>query len=445
MGNGSANYWLQTFRLASRNLFRNKRRTSITLVSIALSVALTSFMRFFTYGSHQEIIDEVVELTTGYLQVSAYGWIESRRNLNRALDYTAELEKELEHPDVTVISPRIESGALAASGDHSAFVHVQGADPTREKMVTKVFERIKKGDYLAEDYRAKEGKEGVEIHQIVVGQRLADNLEADVGSEISLVGSRFDGSTGAVIARIVGIVKTGNPELDGNYVWTDLQTSRELFSPGNPEQGIVRYTSIALGAKNALVAKRIYDDLSERFPRPQTELSPENSRNYDPVVLYWDDLNQDLVQYLVLDQLGNEVTLAFLIIIMASGVLTTVEMSLHERKREFGILMAIGTRGSQLIRVVLLEVILLLFWGMLPGILIGVGVGYYFQFNPIVLGGEFSEAVQEMGGVSTLRAIVDFQETYIAILSLAIPSLVLSYLAIRRIPKLKPVEVINTL
>jgi len=433
------------FRLASRNLFRNKRRTYITMVSIALSVALTSFLRFLTYGTHQENIDQVVELTTGYLQVAAYGWVESRRRLDRAVDYTEDLEKKLKHPDIQAISPRITSGALAAKDEHSAFVQVQGGAPDKEKQVSSLHTRIVEGRYLDPDFAATENEDGVTVYQAIIGVRLADNLDAKVGSIISIVGSRFDGSTGAALVKILGIIKTGNPELDGNYVWTDLNAARELFAPGNPERGIVRYTSIVLGTKDALVAQDVYDDLDERFPVPETELPPEYSRTYDPVLLYWDDLNQDLVQYLLLDQIGIEITLTFLILIMASGVMTTVEMSLHERQREFGILLAIGTRGSHLIKVVMLEVFLLLLFGIIPGLVLGMGGGYYLELNPVELGGELGEAIQEMGSVVTIRAIVNLQETYIALLTLMLPSLGLSYLTIRKIPKLNPVEVIGTL
>lgn len=415
------------------------------MVSIALSVALTSFMRFLTYGTHQENIDQMVELTTGYLQVAAYGWVESRRRLDRAVDYTEELEKKLQHPDIEAISPRISSGGLVARKEHSAFVQVQGGAPEQEMQVSNLHKKIISGQYLQQDFQIEENDEGVRIYQAIIGTRLADNLEAEVGSIVSIVGSRFDGSTGAALVKIQGIVKTGNPELDGNMLWTDLRTARELFAPGNPEEGIVRYTSIVLGAKNPLVAEDIYDDLKKRFPVPETELPPEYARNYDPVVLYWDELNQDLVQYLLLDQIGNEITLTFLILIMASGVMTTVEMSLHERKREFGILMAIGTRGSHLIRVVMLEIFLLLLFGIIPGLALGMGFGYYLELNPIELGGEMGKAIQEMGSVVTIRAIVNLQETYIALLTLMLPSLGLSYLAIRKIPRLNPVEVIGTL
>ncbi|MCB1168787.1 MAG: ABC transporter permease [Leptospiraceae bacterium] len=436
---------MAVFRLAFRNLFRNKRRTTITLVSIAFSVALTSFMRFLTFGTHQENIDQMVGLTTGYIQVAGYGWIESRRRLERAVDYTEELQQKLKHPDILAISPRIEAGALVARKEHSAFVRVQGANPEKEKHVTSLYRRVKEGEYLESGFVAAKNKDGVLIHQAIIGQRLATNLEAEVGSVISIVGSRFDGSTGAALARVVGIVNTGNPELDGTYLWTDLETARILFAPDSQDQGLRRYTSIALATENPLIAEDVYDDLKDRFPTPVTELPPEHSRVYDPVVLFWDDLNQDLVQYLLLDQIGNEITLMFLILIMASGVMTTVEMSLHERQREFGILMAIGTRGAHLIKVVMLEVFLLLLFGILPGLIIGMAGGYYLQFNPIDISGDLGKAMQEMGSVVTVRAIVNFQETYIAILSLMIPSLALSYLAVRKIPRLHPVEVIGTL
>jgi len=341
-------------RLALRNLFRNRRRTIIALVSISLSVALTSLMRFLTFGVHQENIEQVVELSTGYMQVAAYGWLESRRQLDRAVDYTEELQQKLKHPAIKHVSPRIESGALIAFRENSAFVQVHGASPDQEKKVTNVHEYVVEGQYLEgglkqEPRERNQAVDQTPVYDIMIGHRLASNLEVSLGDEVSIVGTRFDGSTGAILGQVQGIIKTGNPGLDGSKVWTDLTAARQLFAPDDPERDLRRYTSIVLGSSSALEAKDQYQDLKELFPRPETELEPEFARNYEPVLHLWDELNQDLVQYLLLDRIGNEVTMSFLILIMAAGVMTTVEMALHERRREFGILMAIGTRGSHLV------------------------------------------------------------------------------------------------
>lgn len=435
------------FRMAFRNLFRNKRRTIITLLSIVFAAFLISFMRFFTYGVHQESIKQAVGLSTGYLQVAAYGWIESGHSLERAMDYTPEIRKTiLSVPGVTGVSRRIRSGALVSYHDSSKFVDVLGFDPVDEKKVTDLQDYVISGTFLSESYSPEQPASGKPIvYEGMIGYKLADYLGVKPGSELSLVSSQFDGSVGAILFRVTGILRANHSRLDSNQIWIHLKTAERLFGPGDPANHVVRYTSLAIGTKNIFTAEDVERKLKQIYPSPKTAEAPEDSDVYDPVALGWRDLNRDLIQYLTLDQIGNEVTYIFLLIIMAFGVLATVEMSVYERTREFGILLALGTRSGQIVTMVMLEVVMLLGIGIFIGIGIGAALGYYYDVNPIILSGETADMYVEFGSVVTMRAMVNFQETYIAVLSLALPSILFSYMATRRVHHLKPAEIINVL
>ncbi len=435
-------------RMSYRNLLRNKRRTIITLSSIIFAAFLTSTTRYFTYGTHRDMVEHAIGLGTGYIQITAYGWLESGRRLERALDFTDELQNKLNRAGIKTFSPRIESGALASHGSESRFVIARTFDPAREMKITNIHKKVKSGTYLSEDsivgYKRIDENREIPVYAAIIGYKLAEFLNLKVGDELTLVTSQFDGSVGAILTRIEGIIRADNTTIDSSTVLLNLEAGRVLFAPGSGSE-FERYTSLALPADNPTESLDLARKLKELFPAPVTADAPEDSFNYDPVVMNWEELNQDLVQYLIMDQFGNEVIIVILLLVMAFGILTTVELSIHERNREFGILMAIGTRNNIILKMVLIEVSLLLGMGIVIGILMGAALSLYFQLNPIVLTGDYADMAVDYGSVVAIRPILDFTETYIAIAALAIPSLIFSYLGARRIRKLKPAEIIATL
>lgn len=432
--------------LATRNLLRNRRRSLITLLSIVFAAMLTSSVRFLIYGTFQETFNEVLGLSSGYVQIAAFGWGDTH-SLERSLDWTPELDHRIRIPGVSQISPRIEANALLSFSKETRFAKVVAFDPAREVSVTDLERKLKEGVFLTTEGVARRvkgrGGAGRPIYQAVIGYRMARDLRLEVGRTITLVGSHFDGSVGAIEADIVGILQTNYGVLDSDTVFLSLPGGEDLFAPGDESQ--IRYTNLAIGLDDAQEADRIIDRLRKIFPVPAGETDPEHSRNYDPVVVTWQDLNQELVQLYLLKRTSNEVMLVFLLLVMAFGVLATVEMSLQERTREFGILLAIGTPPYRLVGVVMIEVGLLLMAGTALGLAIGCAGGYYLQFHPIRFTGALAQAMIDVGRIPVIRSIVDLTNIWISILTTTLPSALLSYLAVRRIPKMDPVQAIQTM
>ncbi len=478
--------------LAFRNIFRNKRRSLITLLSIFVGGLLVTSMRFMVYGLHQELLGNALSLSTGYLQVAAYGWLENR-SLERALDVDEELLRSLQVTGVTAISPRIESFALAAREGHSVFVTVMAADPQLEKKITDLHTYPIKGRYLDGVSTEADGvstetdgvsteadgvsteadgvstgtisavagqrkeQQKIETYPAIMGETLANNLNAELGSEISLVTSQFDGTVGAILVHVVGIYKTFDIEFDTKRITIPLSAGTELFgltllsAPLTPasessldrETHISRYTSLAIGAENYLSAEKIYEKIAAKYPRPNIAGEPGKSDNYMPVAHFWPDLVPAIVELLKFDAIQNEITLSFLLLVMAFGVLNTVQMSVQERRREFGILMALGTKERQLLGLLLMETLLIVLPGLALGALGGVFCGYYLEKNPIQLSTELAQAYADLGWQAVeIGALVNFKELWIAVLSLLIPSLFFTVMAGRRIYKITPAEVI---
>lgn len=433
-------------QFALRNLLRNRRRSLITLLSIVFAALLTSFARFLTYGMAQETFNQVLGISTGYLQIAAFGW-EETRSIERALDWSAELDQKIRISGVKEVSPHIEAAALLSAGEESRFVRVVAFDPDRERSVTSLHRKLRAGDYISREGVSRVvqvvGQTPRPVYQAMIGHRMASDLHLQIGQSITLVGSHFDGSVGAIEADVVGLLRADYALIDSETVFLSLPAGEALFAPGDEKP--VRYTNLAIGVENSRQADRIIKDLSLIFPEPAGESDPEHSSNYSPVVLSWEVLNQDLVQMFLIKKAGVEFMLVFLMLVMAFGVLATVEMSLQERTREFGILLAIGTPPVRLVSQTMIEVAVVLVLGSALGLVLGCSAGYYLETHPIQLTGALAQAMVDVGRIPFVSAVVDVSTIWVSLLTIMLPSAMLSYLAVRRIPKMNPVQAIQTL
>ena len=432
---------------ALRNVKRHIRRSFLTFFLVLFSSFLITALRFMAYGMHQEMLKNAVSLSSGFLQIAAHGWLENR-SIERSLDAPPGFLSSLKVPGVQAVSPRITGYALAAHGQESAIISVFAANHAQEEKITNIHAYPIKGAFL-QALPGDRGKtrEGYTIFNVVIGRTLANNLEAKLGSEISLVTGQFDGSVGAVLGRVVGILKIHDLEIAGARAYISLAGGRELFGLHTRADGLERYTNIALGVSDYLAAKRVHDVLIKKFPPPvlKPNETPQDSTNYAPVMHLWKDLIPGLVQLLEFDDIQNNASWAFLIMVMAIGILITVQMSIQERNREFAVMMAIGAEHYYIIRLILTETLLIFLPGIILGGLIGTGVGYYMQENPIALPSEVTDAYASMGMQAlSISAIVNFEQLWIALASLFFPSIFLTLLATRRIFKINPAEAIVT-
>lgn len=429
--------------LAWRNVFRNRRRSVTLFLVFTISVFLITVTRFFSYGTHQASLDAAVGLETGYLQIAAFGWLENKE-LERALEISTEDLKRVRAVEgIRSLSPRVEARALLGYKDRSRFVEIFGANPAREKKITIFFDQVREGRLFTEEEEYV-NEQGLTVRPLIIGYQLARRLNLKTGAEVSLVGGQFDGSIAAGLFRVTGIFRTNYPRTDAATVAMSLSAARELFGLQNSGD-IRRYTNIALEIPDYGQVEEIQEDLVKIFPPPEAPegQSPAESGIYDPVVHPWLELIPEVVQMMDLDQAGGEFALAFLILILSFGILNIVQMVIYERRRELGILLALGTRPPFLLKTVLLEFALILLPALLFGILLSLMAGYYLQENPIPITGDAAQMFTEYGFAPVLQTIVDPGELYIALLSILLPAILFTWLASRKILKLEPIKIIR--
>ncbi|MFL0800090.1 MAG: FtsX-like permease family protein [Agarilytica sp.] len=341
-----------TLALAWRNLWRHKRRTWLTVGAMIFSNFLLVFMIAVQFGSYDMMIENSLKAFSGHIQIAHSGYASSPK-MRAVLANVQPLANDLraEWPEM-IVSARAESFALASSEKRSLGIQISGVDPVNEPLVSTIPGLIIKGQYLSDSFK----------DEMIIGYKLAKNLKVDVGDELTLVGSGLDGSFAALVVSIVGVFETGIPELDRMVGQMSLSRFQEHFSMGEAGHSvIVNLPSITL-TDNYQARILQFSDIDESVE-----------------VLTWYERHPEIRQAIQSDMVSAWFMYAVLVILVSFSVLNTQLMSVLERTREFGIMMAIGLSAGRLARLVMVEAFFMAVLGFLIGSMLGIVLVVYLH------------------------------------------------------------------
>jgi putative ABC transport system permease protein len=404
--------------LAWRNVWKNKRRTILTLLTIMVGCAMIIFFRATQDGSYETMIEDSIAANTGHIQIHEKGYWE-----NMSIDYAfppnpAIMSYLKKNPAVAAISPRIHAAGLVSYENNTFGALIQAVDPEKEKKVSNLHTTVQPGGrYITPD----DGK------NIIIGATLAKNLNAKVGDTVSILSQGIDGSIAASNFTIAGIFKTRNPRYDQTTIIMPLAQAVETFT-------MIDYlTSITIRLKNTSDVEKIRDELRALPGTKKLE------------IMGWDELTPELIQAIVMDKLFGYIFFFILFLITAFGVLNTVQMSVFERTRELGIMMAIGTKPRQIVTMVLLESVFISFLGVILGIIVGSSISYYFYIHPF----DFSSWEKEMEVFAQVTTVFPAKLSANNIITTALFTFLFGVLfsiaPARRASKLNPLKAIRQL
>ncbi|KZX57019.1 lipoprotein ABC transporter permease [Halioglobus sp. HI00S01] len=332
------------WRLAWRNLWRHRRRTWLTVAAMVFCNTLLMFMISLQLGTYDMMINNSLAMVTGHVQVQQKDYLENQRMRDSVPAVEALAASVANELGLDTVAARGQAFALASSEDRSFGVLLAGVQPDKEPGVSSLPGLVSEGRYLAADDR----------DAIVIGAVLAKNLKVGLGDELTFLGSGRDGSFAAGLATVVGIVHTGMDEIDRGIAHVPLAWFQETFSMGDHGHTVVvRMPDLALveGAVQRVAA-----------------LLPEGQ---NLVALDWDALQPGLRQAIRSDLASGWVMYAVFIVLVAFSVLNTQLMSVLERTREFGVMLALGMGPGRLAKLVTIETFLLSLLGLLLGLLFG--------------------------------------------------------------------------
>lgn len=360
------------FKMAWRNIWRNPRRTIITVSAIAFACLLLIFMLSFQFGSYETMINSSVKIHAGHVQIQAQDYLD-RQNMRLTVEHPEQIGLMLNHtPHVESFTYRAKAFSMVSSRARTYGCLVIGIDPVLEPHVSTIKSAIRQGEYL----------EPADRNAALVGQFLAKNLGVNPGDELTIMGQGRDGSIAATVVTVKGIYKSGLDEFDRSSLQIPLATFQETYSMGSRVHEVV---VIADSLKNI---SRIRQSLISVLmkARPGQHLA----------VLDWEDIMPGLRQGIEMDLTSGIIFYLLLILVVAFSILNTFLMAIFERTREFGVLMAVGATPGRLIRLVLLESMSMTMVGMIAGIILGSILTMIFQAHGIDLSGS-SELLGQFG------------------------------------------------
>ena len=344
---------LPLIRLAWRNIWRNKRRTILTVGAISLYGFLFLWYIWLSYGAQESMLDNFVRILTGHIQVHAKGFSDDMSVMKRIPDPQPFISALNEEEHVTGYSVRIKTYALAAANQNSSGAFLLAVDPEREKSVSNLYRTLSAGRYLSADAH----------NEIVVGYVLAENLGVKIGDKVALLVQAADGSMGAQKFTVVGLVDPGMVELNNSLILMHLADAQALLSYGT--------------AVNEITV--IVDDLGNVDKVWQSLRSKIDTSKYE--VLTWDVVSPELAQLNDLTWAKFILLMSIFAIVAALGVMNTVLMSAMERVREFGIMMAMGVRPGQVTRLILTESFLISLISIIIGFGAATALGFFTMQN----------------------------------------------------------------
>ncbi len=401
--------------LAFRNLWRNRRRTLLTLSAMVVSAALLILALGVFSGMFKDMLASATEQYYGHL-VIAHPDYHLRRDL------FAHLPAEFaDHPvlknesEIIGRSPRLRSFGLLSRPETSQPVELLGVVPALEQQVTSLQHQLTAGHYpLAE-----------ENNGALIGQGLARKMKVKPGDELVFVTQAADGSIGNDLLIISGIFATGDSRHDNNLVLAPLSWLQEvLVLPG-------RIHEVAMVVADPMAAAQLADRLAPKLP--------ENIE-----VLDWGDLLPEMREVIAAYDVSRMIIVTILYLATGLGILNTFFMSVMERTREFGILMAQGMRPWTIRGLVLLETVLLGGIALAIGLFCGAVMTLYMQQVGIDLSGYITPVTYAGGTIlPRLHAVFESGNFLVPAGMLLLVSLFAGFLPANRAARLDPVAAVR--
>lgn len=407
-------------RLAWRNLWRNRRRTWLTAGAIAFSTILLVGWVPVQFGAYDIMINATLRVFPGHAQIQRPGY-QDKPKIRNAIDHAEKLAESLRNGSnvYTGVAVRAQGFVLLSSGTRSYGAQVVGVQPKYEGDASSIPGLVKEGRFLS----------SIDAQELVIGSALARNLKLKVGDEVTLLGGGKDGSVAAAILPVVGIFDSGSRDLDRFFAEIPLHTFQDIFSMGDSAHSIT------------VMGKSI-----EEQTQLLTALGDATRDRDDVVVLGWEELVPGMKEAIQIDKVSGFIFLGILIAIVVFSILNTFLMSILERTREFGLMLALGSRPKRIAGLMMLESALLTVIGLVIGFVIGTALVYWAHVVGIQYPG--GEEIMEQFNLPDMGRIYPQMKTFNFLLgpiAIFIATNLAAWVPILRIRKLEPVEAMRTI
>ena len=403
---------MKLVKMSWRNLWRNSTRTNVTITAVALCIAILIIFQSLIIGLIGKAVYNTTNLVIGEVQIHAAGYLDDR-SIYKSLKNVEEIRVVAQENNIGMVERSYGFG-LISSGTKSAGTQFWGIDPESELKYFDFANHIDEGNFLTE----------TSLKKVVLGNKLARSLAAELGTELVIFVQGADGSLGNELFYVTGILGNVADNIDRGAAIILRDDFDILFSTNN------LIHEIALNSKGKLEAEEIQKLMSVKA----TGAAVETWKELMPTIA----IMTEKMSVFMLTMFSLIFTIA-----ASLGVMNTLVMSTYDRMKEFGIIRAIGATPWLIIRQVSLEAILLTFLASIIGTVIGLSIAIYLQVYGIDISGKGNLA---FGGIvfdPIWRASVSLKSVFLPVVLMMLTSIVASIYPASIAARIKPVEAIH--
>lgn len=391
------------FKLAWRNLWRNKNRTLITVASVFFAVVLSVLITSVQRGTMENIVKDIVNFYSSYIQVHKKGYSDEK-TLDNVMDANDTLLSKIRRQNgVSLVSPRLETFLLASTGEGTDGCMMVGIVPSLEGKIIQLGKKVKAGSYMADTGTG-----------VMISEGLAHKMGLKINDTILLLGQGYQDVTAAGKYPVRAIISFGTPQLNDHLLFMPLWQAQQFLSADN------KATSIVVSIDNEQLLNKV-----------QKEIADNLSAGYE--VINWQEMIPETVELVKSKEQSEFVVTLLLYILITFGMFATLLMMMNERKFELGMLLAIGMKKTQLMLMMFLESVFVSVVGCITGLAASIPLTYFMASHPIRFTGELKKMYENFGFEASINASTDPSIYYTQVLIIAIASFLLSAYPLYRI------------
>ena len=401
------------FKIAWRNIYRNKKRSLITITSVFAALLLIILMRALQFGFYDKLIETVVESYAGYVEIHADGFWD-----NQSLDNSMQVDQQLLDDIQSVegvenIVQRLQTFSLISVGEKTKGGVINGINLSEEQKITDWNKKMVSGSFNLSD------------NEIIIAKGIAEFFDISENDTLILYGQGYRGMMAAGKYPVKGIIDLKNPDLNKIGLFMTMESVRNYVSSDEIS------THIIIDKEKYYNEDKIVEDLGLIL-----------SDDYE--VMTWKETLPEIEQTITADSAGGLIMAFILYVIVVFGMFGTVLMMTEERKYEFGVLISIGMSRIRLFGIILVETIILSMVGVVLAVMVTYPISIYYNINPIdmaiLMGDGAVQMIEEMGFSPMIPMSISWDIPLSHSLVIFIFSLLISIYPAIKISKLNPVK-----
>ena len=403
-------------KIAYFSLWRRRSRTILVIVMLSFSLTAMIFSQGLYDGMMVQMIKDQICTGTGELTIFKKGYEESKLLSDHIKDVQAIEDVLKKNGNVAHFVSRVKCEGVVSSARYAQGANIIGIEVSEENPFINYKQPVVKGMFHL-------GDNG---NQVMIGQRLAEKLKVGIGKKIVIQGQALDKEITATVARVAGILRTNNPEIDTAGVLMDKRKLQQLFKiDGVTEFSILLKEKSELG----LEKKELEQQISEKI---KGEVDLFTWKELYPFLLLWDKV----IKYFVY------ISYAVVFLVVALGIFFILFISIMERIKEFGILMAVGTSFLSIAKIVFLESLIMGGLGYIFGAFFGfLSLGLLNRFGLDL--SYFSSGLSDIGMAAVMFPAIRVEYFIMGFIAMFVSSVAAAVIPLWKLKRLKAVEAIR--